>query len=101
MLLDYTGDVVEGYASIPDVVREDEDYRAFIVAAGADVPEHVRWRKPEFDHLIAKSFEELTAPLSSASPFPQRGADEDLSKTAHADILSCTQLLSKATQLKR
>ena len=81
--------VVEGYLSIPNIVWEDEHDRAFIVAAGADVSEYSRWRKPEFDHSIAKSFEELAAPLSSAPPFPQSSADEDLSKTAHADILSC------------
>jgi hypothetical protein len=100
VLLDYTGYIVEGYAGIPDVIWEDEDYRALIVTAGADVPEHGRWRKPEFDHLVAKSFEELTAPLGSAPPFPRSGADEDLSKIAHADILSCTLLLSKTSQAK-
>jgi hypothetical protein len=38
--LNDVGNVIKGYAGIPDVVREDEDDRSFLMATSAGVLEY-------------------------------------------------------------
>jgi hypothetical protein len=86
-------------AGVPDIVREDEDDRALLVAAGTDVTEYGRWRKAQARDLLAELLQEFAATLGAAPTLSRRGADKDLSKYSHAHILCCTWILSKAGML--
>ncbi len=84
------------HAGVPDVVRKNEDDRALLVAAGADAAEYGRRRKAQAGDLLAELLQELAATLGSAPTLSRRGADKDLSKHSHANILCRAWLLSKA-----
>ncbi len=84
------------HAGVPDIVRKNEDNRALLVTAGADVAEYGRRRKAQARDLLAELLQEFAAALGSAPALSRRGADEDLSKHSHADILCRARLLSKA-----
>ena len=75
------------YVGIPDVIREDEDDRPLLVAAGASVAQNGRRRKSQADYLFPEPLEEFATAFGPAPTLPGRGADEDLSRYSHPYIL--------------
>ncbi len=94
MFLDYSRHVFGLYAGVPNVVREDEDDRSFLVATGAGVVKHGRRREAQAGDLLAESLEKFAASLRSTPPLTRSGAYENLSWTFHKRILCLAGLLS-------
>jgi len=75
------------HAGVPDIVGVDKHDRTFLVAAGADVAEHGGRRYAVQLHLFPEYLEQFAATLRAAATLTRRGANEDLTQLAHAQIL--------------
>ncbi len=64
---------------VPDVVREDEDHRALLVAAATAVAEDGGGGETEPLDLLTETLEELAPALGPATSLAGRRANEDLS----------------------
>ena len=87
MLIYYLPNVFEGYVSVPNVVREHEDDRPILVAAGTSVAQNGRRRNSQAYYLFPEPLEEFATAFGPAPTLPGCGADEDLSQCVHPYIL--------------
>src|SRR5215208_1294620 len=93
--LHYAGHVLGCYAGIPDVVRVAEDDGTLLVTAGACVTEHGGRRYAAQLHLFLEQRAQFAAPLGATASLTRRGANEDLAKLPHAQILCRSQEKSR------
>ena len=89
---DDLGYVLWGDVGVPNVVREDEDDRAFVVAARAGVAQHRGRRDIQPLDLLSEALQEFAAALRAAAALPRRGAHEDLPQTRHGHMLAAASL---------
>ena len=87
MLLYYLPNVFEGYVGVPNVVREHEDDRPILVAAGTSITQNGRRRNSQAYYLFPEPLKEFATAFSPAPTLPGCGADEDLSQYVHPYIL--------------
>ena len=87
MLIYYLPNVFEGYVGVPNVVREHEDDRPILVAAGTSVAQNGRRRNSQAYYLFPEPLEEFATAFDPAPTLPGCGADEDLSQFVHPYIL--------------
>ena len=88
MTLDDPGHIAGRNFCVPDVVGEDKDDRALLVAAGAGVSQDDGRRHAAALHLVPENVQEFVAALLAAAALPRGCADEDLAKSGHGEILS-------------